>query len=163
MLYSPESKWGREVHDLVKSGKSREAFQKWVSEAIGANADPINNPKMTRTIWEREIAFADQYNEPGRFTAMIGFEWTSTGTSKIPGNLHRVVIFKDDGDKASQVLPYSTVDSYDPEDLWDYEAKTGGTILAIAHNGNLSNGIMFPVERMNGQERAYTSPIWYTP
>jgi len=150
-----KSEWGRKVHDLVKSGNQREAFQMWVNEAVSANKDPIDNPKMTRTIWEREIAFADKYNEPGRFTALIGFEWTSTGTSEIPGNLHRVVIFKDDGDKASQVLPYSTVDSYDPEDLWDYlanyEAATGGSILAIAHNGNLSNGIMFPVKRMNGQ------------
>ena len=123
--------------------------------------DPINNPKMTRTVWEREIAFAEQYNEPGRFTAFIGFEWTSIATMETPGNLHRVVIFKDGGDKAGQVLPFSAADSNDPEKLWDYlaayEEKTGGSVLAIAHNGNVSNGQMFPLERLNGQpiDRAY--------
>ena len=73
---------------------------------------------------------------------------------KTPGNLHRVVIFKDGADKAKQVLPFGLYDSVDPEDLWDYmanyEASTGGSVLAIAHNGNLSNGLMFPVERLNG-------------
>jgi len=149
-----KSEWGRNVHDLVKSGNSREAFQTWIT-AVSASKDPINNPKMSRTAWEREITFADKYNEPGRFTALIGFEWTSIGTKQAPGNLHRVVIFKDGADRAKQVLPFSTFDSYDPEDLWDYMASyedaTGGSILAIAHNGNLSNGIMFPVERLNGQ------------
>jgi hypothetical protein len=114
-----------------------------------------------RTAWEREIAFADEYYEPGRFTSLIGFEWTSINTNQAPGNLHRVVIFKDGADKVSQILPFSTFDSHDPEDLWDYmasyEAATGGTALAIAHNGNVSNGLMFPVERLNGQpvDRAY--------
>ena len=65
------------------------------------------------------------------------------------------MIFKDGADKAKQILPFSTFDSYDPEDLWDYMANyedaTGGSILALAHNGNLSNGIMFPGERLNGQ------------
>jgi len=141
---------------MVKAGKSREAFQKWLSDAVTQNKDPIDNPKMTRSVWEREIGFADEYNEPGQFTALIGFEWTSIATMQAPGNLHRVVIFKDGVDKAGQILPFSTFDSYDPEDLWDYmakyEEKTGGSVLAIAHNGNVSNGLMFPVEkRLNGK------------
>ena len=80
---------------------------------------------------------------------------------KSPGNLHRVVIFKDGANKVGQVLPFSTIDSYDPEKLWDYlaayEDKTGGSVLAIAHNGNVSNGQMFPLKRLNGQpiDRAY--------
>jgi nuclear transport factor 2 (NTF2) superfamily protein len=110
---------------------------------------------MARTVWDREIEFADKYNEPGRFTALIGFEWTSISTRENPGNLHRVVIFKDGRDKASQVVPFSTFDSYDPEKLWeymaDYEEKTGGSVLAIAHNGNVSNGQMFATERLNGR------------
>ena len=116
---------------------------------------------MTRTVWEREIAFAEQFNEPGRFTAFIGFEWTSIATMDNPGNLHRVVIFKDGGDKAGKVLPFSAADSADPEKLWEYlaayEETTGGSVLAIAHNGNVSNGQMFPLERLNGQpiDRAY--------
>ena len=78
-----------------------------------------------------------------------------TGERKEKTEWHRVVIFKDDGDKASQVLPFTAFDSMDPEKLWaylaDYEAKTGGSVLAIPHNGNLSNGQMFAVERLNGR------------
>jgi hypothetical protein len=150
-----KSEWGRMVHDLVKAGNSREAFQAWLSDAVTAGTDPISNPKMSRAAWDREIAFADQYNEPGRFTALIGFEWTSIATQQTPGNLHRVVIFKDGKDKVAQVLPFSTFDSIDPEDLWEYmaqyESATGGSVLAIAHNGNVSNGQMFSVERLNGE------------
>jgi len=149
-----KSEWGRRVHDMVKSGNSREAFQTWIT-SVSANEDPIKNPRMSRTAWDREIEFADQFNEPGRFTSLIGFEWTSINTAQRPGNLHRVVIFKDGADRVSQVLPFSTFDSHDPEDLWDYmanyEQTTGGSVLAIAHNGNLSNGLMFPIERLNGQ------------
>jgi hypothetical protein len=147
--------WGREVYDLVKAGKGRDAFQKWIKDAVTANKDPINDPKMTRTIWEREIDFAEKYNDPGVFTALIGFEWTSIASKETPGNLHRVVIFKDGGEKAKQVMPFSTVDSNDPEKLWEYlakyEEKTGGSVLAIAHNGNVSNGQMFPIVKMNGK------------
>ena len=156
-----KNEWGKKVHDLVKAGKSLDAFQMWIGDAVTKGEDPINNPKMSRTVWEREIAFAEKYNEPGRFTALIGFEWTSVATQETPGNLHRVVIFKDGGDKVGQVLPFSAADSIDPEKLWEYmaayEEKTGGSILAIAHNGNVSNGQMFPLVRMNGKpiDRAY--------
>jgi hypothetical protein len=150
-----KSEWGREVHDLVKAGKSRDAFQKWIGDAVTPGKDPIDNPRMARAAWDREIAFADKYNEPGRFTALIGFEWTSIATQQSPGNLHRVVIFKDGKDRVGQVLPFSTFDSFDPEDLWEYmanyESKTNGSVLAIAHNGNVSNGQMFNVERLNGE------------
>jgi hypothetical protein len=151
-----KSEWGKAVHDMVKAGDSRGAFQKWIGEAVTPGKDQIANPRMARTAWDREIAFADEYNEPGRFTALIGFEWTSIATNETPGNLHRVVIFKDGRDKASQVLPFSAFDSVDPENLWDYMAKyeedTGGSILAIAHNGNVSNGQMFAVTRLNGKK-----------
>jgi hypothetical protein len=150
-----KSEWGRMVHDLVKAGESREAFQTWLRDAVTAGTDPINSPRMSRAVWEREIAYADAYNEPGRFTALIGFEWTSIATKETPGNLHRVVIFKDGKDKVGQVLPFSTFDSIDPEDLWAYmaryESETGGSALAIAHNGNVSNGQMFALERLNGE------------
>jgi len=150
-----KSEWGRTVHDMVKAGDSRGAFQKWLTDAVTAGTDPINNPKMARTVWDREIKFADEYNKPGQFTALIGFEWTSIATLETPGNLHRVVIFKDGADKVGQVLPFSAFDSIDPEDLWEYlsnyESSTGGSALAIAHNGNVSNGQMFTVERLNGR------------
>jgi len=151
-----KSDWGKTVHDMVKAGDSRGAFQKWLADGVTAGTDPINNPRMTRAVWDRQIGFADQFNEPGRFTALIGFEWTSIATNETPGNLHRVVIFKDGRDRVSQVLPFSAYDSIDPEALWsylaNYEAKTGGSALAIAHNGNVSNGQMFPLTRLNGKK-----------
>jgi hypothetical protein len=109
-----------------------------------------------RSAWEQTIKAAEEANTPGRFTAFIGNEWTSnTGGN----NLHRVVIFRDGSDKASRVEPYTTLKplgSDNPRDLWKwmaaYEEKTGGRILAIAHNGNLSNGIMFPeIESFTGK------------
>jgi hypothetical protein len=106
--------------------------------------------KPFKNLWEKVIGDAEKFNEPGRFTALIGFEWTSL----IKGNnMHRVVIMRDDAVRARQVVPFTMTapqGSPDPRDLWkymaNYEKKTDGEILAIAHNGNLSNGIMFPLE-----------------
>ena len=102
-------------------------------------------------IWDEIIDDAEQFNDPGRFTALIGFEWTSVPKGF---NLHRNVILRDNGDRARQVLPLTTqppIGTTDPLDLYqwleDYENKTNGQALAIAHNGNLSNGWMFPLEK----------------
>jgi hypothetical protein len=106
--------------------------------------------KIYRSVWEDVVDAAEEFDDPGRFTALIGFEWTSLINGN---NLHRVVIFRNDAGKAKQVVPYTTqapIGSPDPRDLWkyltNYEDTTGGDILAIPHNGNLSNGIMFPLE-----------------
>jgi len=112
-----------------------------------------NDPVLGRPVWDEIVAAAEEYNEPGRFTAFIGYEWTSLAP---PGNnLHRVVIYRDDADRTSGILPFTGTDSIDPEDLWEvlqaYEQQTGGQVLAIPHNGNLSNGMMFDVETMDGQ------------
>jgi hypothetical protein len=113
--------------------------------------------KLYKNLWERVIDDAEAFNDPGRFTALIGFEWTSL----IKGNnMHRVVIMRDGPTRARQVVPFTMTapqGSPDPRDLWkylsNYEAKTDGEILAIAHNGNLSNGIMFPLEaQWNGSK-----------
>ena len=150
--------WGREIHDLVKAGKAVEAFTKWGSEAMLPRTDPLDDPKLVRSIWEQITATADRYNEPGIFTAFIGYEWTSTPEGN---NLHRVVLFKDAADRANQIVPFSQYDSVDPEDLWQfmagYEEDTGGEVLAIPHNGNVSNGLMFAIERMNGKRWARTT------
>ena len=110
-----------------------------------------NDPTLMKPVWQSTIDAAEEYNEPGKFTAFIGYEWTSLVKGN---NLHRVVIYRDGGDKASQTLPYTLQDSADPEDLWKvlavYEEKTGGQVLAIPHNGNLSNGLMFDVETLSG-------------
>ncbi len=106
--------------------------------------------KTYASIWEKVVDAAERFNDPGHFTAFIGFEWTSLVAGN---NLHRNVIFREGAEKAGQVVPYTTqapVGSTDPLELYkyleNYEAKTGGSALALAHNGNLSNGIMFPVD-----------------
>jgi hypothetical protein len=97
------------------------------------------------TIWEKYLETAEQYNDPGKFTTIIGYEWTSTEGGN---NLHRNVLYRDGAEQARQMLPYTTAESFNPEDLWKwmqtYENKTGGRLLALAHNGNVSNGLMFP-------------------
>ncbi len=107
--------------------------------------DIIMAEEFAGSIWERYLDTAEEYNDPGRFSAIIGYEWTSTEGGD---NLHRNVLYRGDAAEARRVLPYTTAESYNPEDLWTwmaaYEEKTGGRPLALAHNGNLSNGLMFP-------------------
>ncbi len=160
------TKNGKRWYDMVNAGEGYEAFREW--GAYMFKGDPIKSPQMQRTVWDRQIEAADRHNQPGVFTALIGYEWTSLNTEQAPSNLHRVVIFKDDSDKAAEIVPFSAYDSQDPEDLWAwmqaYEDKTGGRVLAIPHNGNLSNGLMFATERLNGKpltrEYAETRMKW---
>jgi hypothetical protein len=104
----------------------------------------VDNRAVSFSVWQDSIATAEQYNDPGNFTALIGYEWTSMPQGN---NLHRVVVYADDADKAGQMPPQPSSDGDTPEALWSfmeaYEEKTGGRILAIPHNGNLSNGRMF--------------------
>ena len=103
--------------------------------------------RFAKSVWDGYLKTAEAFNEPGRFTTIIGYEWTSTEGGN---NLHRNVLYRDGADVARRMLPYTTSESFNPEDLWkwmaQYEAATGGNVLALAHNGNLSNGLMFPVE-----------------
>jgi len=148
---------GKKYHDLVKSGKGWEAYQIW-KKSGAALKDSMPNPELQAKAWNRIIEAVDKYNQPGVFTAFHGFEWTSTPDLR---NLHRNVIFRDSAQEARQVVPFSIFDSTDPEDLWDYmeayEKKTGGRALAIPHGGNLSQGLMFAVEKMSGKpvDKAY--------
>jgi hypothetical protein len=151
---------GRRWHEMIASGEgAKAALEIIVSFSQGTFPKDLMyfpGTRAYRGAWSETIAAAEHYNDPGRFTAFIGYEWTSnTGGN----NLHRNVIFRDDGDKASQVEPYTVYKPYgsdDPADLWKwmdaYEKKTGGSVLAIAHNGNLSNGGMFPIVEAFGKK-----------
>ena len=153
---------GKKWYDMVQAGGDqavKAAIE--VIEAFSNNTFPkalasLPGSDAYRSAWDTTIKAAEKYNEPGRFTAFIGFEWTSnTGGN----NLHRVVVYRDDASRGGQLEPYTTLKplgSDNPRDLWKwmagYEGKTGGRLLAIPHNGNLSNGIMFPlVESFTGK------------
>ena len=151
---------GRKWYDMIQSGKGAEAAIE-IIVAFSQGTFPKDlmyfpGTRAYRGAWQETIAAAEHYNEPGRFTAFIGYEWTSnTGGN----NLHRNVIFRDNGDKASQVEPFTVYPPFgsdNPVELWKwmeaYEKKTGGSVLAIAHNGNLSNGLMFPIVEAFGKK-----------
>jgi hypothetical protein len=183
--------WGKMQHDLVKQGieGATKAYDNWMA-TTAIRKDPLKEmTALTKSIWQKLIEAADKYNKPGRFTALIGYEWTSMPDGN---NLHRNGIFRDGKDKADQIVPFSQYDSTDPEDFWKwmaaYEQKPGSRLRAIPHNGNLSKrafyyvrvleiptprwtiydakvfGVKGPEDVLASiQERAYTSPIWYTP
>lgn len=147
------NKWGKKVHDLVKSGKATAAFNEWIA-AMQALDDPFaGDTKMAKTAWDELTTAAEKYNQPGLFTAIIGFEWTSGPNGD---NLHRNILFRGNKEKADQIIPLSYYDTADPEELWKwmeaYEKKTGGQMLAIAHNGNISNGRMFDDVTLTSKE-----------
>jgi hypothetical protein len=146
------TEYGRKVYDMAMEGE--DGPFKAAMEVIGTisrNQEMMKVPELEQSIWNEVCKTADQYNQPGVFTAFIGYEWTSLLSGN---NLHRVVIFKDYGPKARQVVPFSSFDSPDPEELWAYmaayEKNTGGEVLAIPHNGNLSNGMMFQLTTIEG-------------
>jgi hypothetical protein len=157
---------GRKWYDMIQEGQGVEAaldiYFNLGKGTIEEGLLPVPGTPAFRDAWQQTIDAAEEANDPGRFTAFIGFEWTS-GTGG--NNLHRNVIFRDDGSRAAMVVPFTAqkpLGSDDPRALWEYmaryEEKTGGNMLAIAHNGNGSNGRMFPViESFTGKpiDRAY--------
>jgi hypothetical protein len=150
LLSNPHGKWLWENFNAGPEG-ARKAFASILQDAATAT-DRLGESDMVPTIWREFVETADRFNDPGVFSAMTGFEWTSMPNGN---NLHRVVVFADGADKTRQVLPFSLLDSQDPEDLWvylqGYEQKTGGRALAHVHNGNLSNGQAFSTTRFNGE------------
>jgi len=163
---------GRKWNEMIHSGKGAEAAIDIITNfgkgTISKAILPLPGTPAYRGAWQETIKAAEEANDPGRFTAFIGYEWTSnTGGN----NLHRNVVFRDNADKASRVEPFTTIKplgSDNPTELWKwmaaYEEKTGGDVLAIAHNGNLSNGRMFPVVEAFGKkidrEHAETRARW---
>jgi len=160
---------GKRWYEMIQAGGQQgvqvaiEVIQAFSNNEFPEALASLPGTPAYRSAWEETINAAEKYNEPGEFTAFIGYEWTSNTAGN---NLHRVVIMRDDGLRAGMVEPYTTLaplGSDNPRDLWNwlqaYEDKTGGRVLAIAHNGNLSNGIMFPMlDTFTGRrfDRAYT-------
>ena len=174
LLSTPQ---GRKWYDDIRGGKGAEAAIDIITSFGKGQLPkgfPVPGTSAYKNAWQQTIKAAETYNEPGRFTAFIGFEWTSnTGGN----NLHRNVIFRGNGAQAGLVEPFTTLPplgSDNPVDLWKYmaatEQKTGSEVLAIAHNGNLSNGRMFPIVEAFGkkldkdyvQTRAKWEPLYET-
>ena len=105
----------------------------------------MNSEFLSHKTWNNAIKIADQYNQPGEFTTLIGWEWSALAGG---ANLHRVVFMDGDSKAAATFMPFSTFDSPYPEDLWNWLEKTskatGSEFIAIPHNSNISKGYMFP-------------------
>ncbi len=158
--------------DMVRAGGEQgvAAAMEMINAQSNNTVPPIiKDAAFARSVWKKNTEIQERYNEPGRFTAFIGYEWTSNAGGG--NNLHRNVIYRDGKDLADQMVPFTTFDSEDPADLWtwmqQYEEKTGGSLLAIPHNGNLSNGRMFalqdflgnPLTREYAERRARWEPV----
>lgn len=127
----------------------------------------LNDPELARNLWVDIQEIADKHNKPGSFTTFPAFEWTSAPNNL---NLHRVVLFKHR--KGIPELAFSTIDSNKPEDLWKYmEAArdNGAELLAVPHNGNASNGLMFnptvdsygkPIGKAYSETRMKNEPVY---
>jgi len=166
------TEFGKALRAKIDTGDLAGAWEVW-SKAKAGGKDPLaGHEDIYRTAWSRITELAERHNEPGRFTAFIGYEWTSAVNRN---NLHRNVIFRGGKKNADTVIPFSNFDSSDAEDLWKwmarYEERTGEKLLAIPHNGNLSNGMMFddvtvgskkPLDRDYAERRARWEPLYET-
>ena len=150
---------GKKWYDMSKQSPEQAKNAAWeVFTSIAKDKDEINQPQLKAHAWAEAYKAAERYNQPGVFTTLHGFEWTSVPEGN---NLHRTLIFRDNVDRVKQIVPFSAFDSQDPADLWKYmdryEKLTGGQVLAIPHNPNLSNGLMFTAETFDHHpmDRAY--------
>ena len=141
---------GSQMHAKIKQGDPVGAYKLYALSRKRGEF-PLHRNEVLRPMWERQLAAAEAHNQPGVFTTLLGYEFTSAINMN---NLHRVVMFRDDADKVGQIMPFSQADSPDPEELWaymaNYEESIGGRVLAIPHNGNLSSGMMFADTTING-------------
>ncbi len=160
---------GRRWSSLVKAGDMQTITNEFVEYVAGTRPLGDYLPKQfQQDVWNSAIETAERFNEPGEFTAFIGYEWTAMIKGR---NLHRNVLFRDGAEKAAQQTPFSALSSNNPEQLWnhlsDYEEQTGGRVMAIPHNSNLSAGMMFdektlrgsPLDAAYAQRRAYFEPV----
>jgi hypothetical protein len=152
-MADPESPLSKlEIAKRVTSDDQKVAFEAYsqvLNDMSAGKVDPdLNDPDVVKTIWQEVVKTADDHYEPGKFTTFAGFEWTSNPGKR---NLHRVVVFRDS--KTVPEMPFSSIDSDKPEELWkwmDNLRSNGTALLAIPHNGNASDGLMFPVETSYG-------------
>ena len=141
---------GKELaNPTVPTTSPKSAVNEILHSILTSTAMPqFVKPEMLRSNWREAVKVINRYNDPGKFTTLIAFEWTS-----IPGgrNMHRNVFFRDDEGPA---VPYSSFDSIYPQDLWTYQEiqrNIGHDNLAISHNGNVSDGWMYSPYKFLGE------------
>ncbi|MEO0998666.1 MAG: DUF3604 domain-containing protein, partial [Pseudomonadota bacterium] len=144
---------GKQYIELLKQGRGREVFRRILQAGnTGEGTPELHNDVVRRHGWHDITAAADRHNDPGRFTAFIGWEWSSTVDA---ANLHRVIFTPQDATVANRFLPFSSLESDRPEDLWAWLAatsrETGADFVAIPHNSNLSKGKMFAATDSDGR------------
>ena len=142
---------GKRWAEMLRAGERSKIGGEFAA-SLGQNANIVGDRSFVGTVWQRAITEAERANDPGRFTAFIGYEWTSMPNG---ANLHRNVLFRDGAEATRQISPFSSVESPDPEALWaflaEYESKTGGNAMAIPHNSNMSAGRMFELKTFTGE------------
>lgn len=168
----PGAEFAQQVRDAFDSGQGGKIFAGVLpmgAVAPGDTEDPISEAGapnllavgeiadgLRRDSWAETTAAADRHNEPGHFTAMIGWEWSSLPSG---ANLHRVVMTPADGETARKFMPFGSDESAYPDDLWAWldktTAETGAEFVAIPHNSNISKGYMFGETSLN--EAPYTT------
>jgi hypothetical protein len=149
-----ETDLGKEWRNVLDNagGDIGAIINEWLARMANTAYEQELSEDFRLNVWKEAAGFAENQNDPGVFTAFVGYEWTSMVEGN---NLHRVVLFRDGAEKATQLPPYSALDSVNPEQLWAamqrYETKTGGQVMSIPHNGNISNGLMFALEDLDGK------------
>lgn len=148
-----QTETGARYYQMANEGKLMEIFGELITQINRGVADPaLVSEDLSRSVWSEIVDAAERHNDPGKFTAFIGWEWSSLPNG---ANLHRVIFMPEGEDVADQFLPYTSFDSTHPEDLWAWLAATseevGATFVAIPHNSNISQGLMFPVDDKEGR------------
>jgi hypothetical protein len=166
------TEFGRKISEIMAPGTLESKFEGYEFWELASQTgkDPLAGSDFGKSMWLKATEAAERNNIPGQFTAFIGFEWTSTPDGN---NLHRNVIFRGGKESADRIVPISAYDTEDPERLWDWmekaERTAGVRLLAIPHNGNLSNGLMFddvtytdrrPIDRAYAERRMRWEPVY---
>ncbi len=142
---------GEDWLKLLRSDRMGELTMAFADAFQNPTPEKMTPPAVVSAAWQDAVATADRHNQPHLFTAFPAYEWTSTISGD---NLHRVVLYREGRGYADQNVPFSSQDSNDPEDLWAamarYESQVNGSVLAIPHNSNVSNGRMFAPQTLSG-------------
>jgi hypothetical protein len=148
-----DTETGKRYRQMFDEGRQIEVFGELIAQVnkiIPPDPD-LYNEEISSEVWNSIMDAADRHDEPGKFTAFMGWEWSSTPNGN---NLHRVVIMKEGKEKGSQFIPYNSIDSDKPEDLWKWldetSGRTGANFIAIPHNSNISGGLMFNIQDSYG-------------